>query len=67
MRRDVEMNNVASKILLQWWPNIMIMESKQTIVYITFIYISLLSCSHCYWFDQKTGTAFNGSFNFTLD
>ena len=53
----------TNKIAIQWWPNIITKESKQT--NFTFIYYFLLIMFTCCWFDQKTGNAFNGSFSFS--
>ena len=53
--RKVPKLALANKISTQWWPNIIIKESKQTIHDIYFVIMFLLLCLHyirC-WFDQK--------------
>ena len=62
--KGAQISILANKIATQWWCNIIIKESKQTIhsIYFLFsdhyVHIKLLIWS-------KTGTAFYGSFSFT--
>ena len=61
--KDAQISILANKIATQWWPNITVKESNPTIHYI--FYFLVIMFTLCYWFDQKTGIAFNSNFSFT--
>ena len=42
--KGAQISILASKIATQWWPNIIIKESKQITLYLFFVF--LLLCSH---------------------
>ena len=61
--KGAQINILASKIATQWWPSIIIRESK---LHFTFIfYFLVIMFILCWCFDRKTGIGFNGSFSFT--
>ena len=61
-----QIRTVARKIVTHGWPQILSMESKQTI-HVYFFYIFFLMFTLSYQYDQKTGIAFTGSFYVNSD
>ena len=60
---SAQVSNLANKIATQWWPNIIIKDSKLSITFI--FYFLVIMFTLCPWFDQKPGIAFNGGLSFT--
>ena len=56
---------LANEIVTKWCLNLIIKESKQTIMWYFLLYFLIITFRSSCWYDQKTEIVFNCSFSFT--